>query len=611
MASPIEWIFDELPPSGARRGGEPAEHAFGHGLETFVREVVQNANDQALCEGDLRPQLRMSLRSLEGEALARVRRELDWPRLLEHLRAAGRTPTPAGRRLAEFLAEHEASERLVVCTIEDRNTVGLTGDEDGEHSHFRALCKDTLFSIKSSEAAGGSYGLGKSVLWAFSGLATVVFASQPSQLGKGQRAPRVIGRSELPFHAIDEQGYMGPGWLGVRFERGEGRVRAESIWGARAARKAAALALARDDEVSGTSVMVLGFRDPTRDADEPLEHVAAALRDHAATWFWPAMQSDHRGLSILVDGQPVKPEQHAHLVPFLDAWQRRGDPGTTLASVGDVVRVPIRVELPRARNEAHKHEGTIDLIVRLADEDAESAPRSLVMFRGPGMVVARRDYGRLAGLRPFHAILACGEGREPASPSESDRAIERFLRASEPPGHDRWEVTPAVRDGWMRGYASVLPHVWERVGEALRKLLAPPARIGAPGPDKLRKRFVLGRSGASTGAGAGPLTLRDVEARLEQQHWSFAGRIGSRRRNHAQLVTFELQSCGEDGGRAEPIAIHSLNLEPALPLELVEGRARVELPAGTQTLSFRGRSVELPPLAIGELALRVASEVAR
>lgn len=324
MAKAIEWVFDELPPSGARRGGEPAEYAFGHGLETFVREVVQNANDQALRDAGQRPEVRMSLHSLEGDALAHLHAALDWPNLLEHLRAAGRTPTPTGRRLAEFLAEHEASERLVVCRIEDRHTAGLTGDEDGEHSHFRALCKDTLFSIKSSEAAGGSYGLGKSVLWAFSGLATVVFASQPSQLGKGQRAPRVIGRSELPFHAIDEQGYMGPGWLGVRTERGEGRVRAESIWGARAKSLAAKLELAREADVSGTSVLVLGFRDPTRDADEPLERVVAALREHAATWFWPAMQSDHRGLAIHVDAEPVRAETYRRLAAAQRAGHQAG-----------------------------------------------------------------------------------------------------------------------------------------------------------------------------------------------------------------------------------------------------------------------------------------------
>ena len=37
----VRWVFDPLPASGARRGGDPSEHAFRHDLETFVREVEQ------------------------------------------------------------------------------------------------------------------------------------------------------------------------------------------------------------------------------------------------------------------------------------------------------------------------------------------------------------------------------------------------------------------------------------------------------------------------------------------------------------------------------------------------------------------------------------------
>ena len=59
------WIFDQLPPSGARRGGDPSEHAFRHDLETFVREVVQNANDQSLG----RPEVHFALMELSGAEL--------------------------------------------------------------------------------------------------------------------------------------------------------------------------------------------------------------------------------------------------------------------------------------------------------------------------------------------------------------------------------------------------------------------------------------------------------------------------------------------------------------------------------------------------------------
>ena len=45
----LKWIFDPLPPSGAIQGGIPIAHVLGPdmGIDTFVREVLQNSLDQA------------------------------------------------------------------------------------------------------------------------------------------------------------------------------------------------------------------------------------------------------------------------------------------------------------------------------------------------------------------------------------------------------------------------------------------------------------------------------------------------------------------------------------------------------------------------------------
>lgn len=73
-----------MPPSGARRGGNPAEHAFRADLATFVREVVQNANDQA----QLRPKVCFRYVSLEGKERERFLGALRWDELQPHLKAA-------------------------------------------------------------------------------------------------------------------------------------------------------------------------------------------------------------------------------------------------------------------------------------------------------------------------------------------------------------------------------------------------------------------------------------------------------------------------------------------------------------------------------------------
>src|SRR5690606_5645898 len=141
--------------------------------------------------------------------------------------------------------------------------------------------------------------------------------------------------------------------------------------------------------------------------------------------------------------------------------------------------------------------GTVRLIVRLAhpQEDGQHL-NHVAMFRGAGMVVKYLDRSRFALGRPYHAVLACGLGREPDAPTDEDSAIEAFLRAAEPPGHDEWISTPALKEGWHQGYAKALTQLDNRINETLRELLAPALEHGSAGPDLLRKRFPFGAKGA-------------------------------------------------------------------------------------------------------------------
>ena len=94
VSSPT-WIFDDLPPSGARRGGDPSEHAFKQDLDTFVREVIQNANDQSRGH----PEVLFSFKELSGPELTAFQHALDWATLTEHIRATACLAQAAPRRL--------------------------------------------------------------------------------------------------------------------------------------------------------------------------------------------------------------------------------------------------------------------------------------------------------------------------------------------------------------------------------------------------------------------------------------------------------------------------------------------------------------------------------
>ena len=624
----FRWVFDQLPPSGARRGGDPSSHAFRHDLETFVREVVQNANDQAVSW----PEVRFRFVELREAALERFLEAVSWATLEPHLEAAARTA--GGAELGEMLATMRSERRLLLLRVEDRNTEGLTGLEASGESHFRALCKDTLYSHKPSEAAGGSYGLGKSVLWAFSGLSAVVFNSVLLMHAAGQRSPRLIGRAELPSHGTEARAvpggqiwFSGSGWLGQP-TRVRAAERAESVWAQDAERLGEALHIGREDH-PGTSILILGFRDPTSERVDAIDDLLLRVRAAAVRSFWPAMTMSRRRLRVRLGQGPGDAGGHGadhgaggerdelvdvgseRLVrPFVEAFGRRGEPDEELVEPGDVVVRRLGIELPARRGGPAGQEGFADLVVRLApDGAADPLLGHVALFRGPGMVVRYWDRRRLTlGMRPFHALLICGVARDPRSPSVEDQAMDRFLRDAEPPGHDDWLSTPRLKQHYQRGYASALKRLKDRVDGELRKLLVARPTQGSKGPDRLQKRFPIGRLGAKGEGPPSPFRFRQVQARFDGERWLFEGVIEPLRAEVAWRAELALHELGDDGEELDAVPIASLAIgeqdgeaDGEVGHALVAGVARIDAPAGTRRLAFRGASCDLTTLVPGEL----------
>ncbi|HJL19748.1 MAG TPA: hypothetical protein RMH99_29060 [Sandaracinaceae bacterium LLY-WYZ-13_1] len=601
----IRWVFDELPPSGARRGGDPSEHAFRRDLESLVREVIQNANDQAISW----PRVAFRLRELRGEALARYLDALRWDTLRPHLEGAAEAR--GGGSLGAFLTELEERGRLLVLDVEDRGTVGLTGAESEGDSHFRALCKDTLYSHKASESAGGSYGLGKSVLWTFSGISTVLFNSELMETRPGQVSPRLIGRAELPSHAAAERWYTGSGWFG-RARKVDRGLRAESVWAEEAESRARTLHLARPREQPGTTIQIVGFRDPTRE-DETAEALGARIAGASVRYFWPAMAS-RRGLRVRVGDDEIDVDAHREVAPFVRCLRELDRAGTSLERPGDVARRTLPIDVPARRDGSPAVTGHVDLVVRLASDRERGDPRAnhVAMFRGPGMVVRYWDRrGLTVGMRAFHAVLLAGEARHGRRATAEDRAIEQFLRAAEPPGHDEWRRTPALREAYKPGWGTSLERFHRRVTEALRELLAPRVTQGEKGPDRLQRRFPIGPRG-SKGSAPSAFHFSRLSARFDGDRWHFAGAVEPVEKGRPWHAEIRLQELGDDGSPLEPIAVASIAVEREEGrAEVRDGRAQIAADATVRALAFRGVSGSLadrfdPP---GELGFEVTGRL--
>ena len=562
----IDWVFEPLGPHGARDAGDPAKHAFTQDTETFVREVLQNSVDQSLKES---MEVVFRFTELTGDELELFNEAIQWQTLHTHLSGVVESDTESGRTMEQFL--DGLDDELLLLTIEDRHTTGLEGPEEGGTSNFTALCKDRLYSHKDDTTAGGSYGLGKSVLWAFSGFSTVLFNSNLNDCPADQENPRLIGRSLLPSHQVGqhdaEMGYRGPGWFG-RCTQTDAGEKAESIWGKTAQRLSSALYLDRD-VAPGTSILIPGFRDPTDDKSKDTSTFIDEFQRASAKYFWPAIV-DNSSLQVSVEANGTSGRVSATTIdefePFVECFEQQDSGTGEFERPGDIVSEDIEVEIPNKRDGTGVPTGSVTLVVRLAGEsDSPKLQNHIARFRGTGMVVDYQQKRRLPlGSHNFHACLVCGTAK--TNVTDADREIDEFLRAAEPPSHKEWTSTEALKQRYQRGYSAAIDKLERDVNDALKNLITPSVEKGERGPDRLRKRFPIGRrSGGPPGGGVKQsIGVNGMRAVFVEDRWEFDATMYLKDSKNVESweSTIELWSVGEDGTRLEELSIESIHVSP-------------------------------------------------
>ncbi|MAG54893.1 MAG: hypothetical protein CMJ83_01235 [Planctomycetes bacterium] len=491
-----DWKFRNTPPDGERRGGDLAAMSFERDLETFVREVLQNSHDAAY---DAAEGVTVTFRfeELRGEEKAAFLEAASWSVLSEHLRASVQS-LPV---LRESIRRTEKSDApLRVLGVHDGEALGLSGPERGTQGRFAMFARNKLLSEKRGADAGGSFGLGKSVFWTFSGWHTVFAYSLPVGEAEQPESPRFVGVSQLPYHEIGRENFDGPGWYG-RLKGIPTRRYADSV------RRPAApfvqrLRLDREPEWNtGTSVLIPDFLPPE---GGDTASIGRLIAEAAARWFWPLLARDRLSVFVEVNGERerVDPGRHEALAPWLHlaGIQERGAwRGNTFRRTLSL-KIPNVHEVHRGRDEFVHHrktevESALEVAVVQADDLPKEGAGSIALLRGSGMVVkimpVRAD-------RPFFGLvragLALGEGG-------ARRIVEQFMRAAEPPSHNDWVKTaPKLADLYGPGYKGTLDGLPRRIRETAALLIR--SRDAARTPDALpnilKKTLHLG-SGKSPG----------------------------------------------------------------------------------------------------------------
>ncbi|WP_330333667.1 helix-turn-helix domain-containing protein [Streptomyces sp. NBC_00536] len=499
-AQPITWHHRLAHRDGGREYGNAAAFAFEASLAVLAREAVQNSLDERL--DPTRPvRVRFTLQELTGETLSTFLAALKWNELKPHYEAAAESRQKVGRILTEGLRALREESSLLLLRVDDYNAAGLTGPEYGD-GRFAAVVRRQLDSHKRNDRAGGSFGLGKATLWAASRLGLVLINSTLSENHEGRTARRVIGRLDLPWREVEGIAYAGPAWLGEPDTEKERESVSRSWWADE--RDVAALRLDRDGDDPGTSFLVVGAHDAAGGSDT-LEDMHQVLSAALADNFWAAMTSGGstppmleasvralRNEETLVAERRVDPHDHHPALARAFRAHLDGETVAELTAADQVAAAEVRFDVPAPRSAgrgaapaAHR---AVLLVTPASDTDEEHS--RIVCMRGTRMTVTtRRPRGLGLGIDPFQAVLLAGFATGDDGPEA--RAAEAFLRAAEPPEHDRWGATEELTALYPNAPRR-LTDLNTRMDTALRGVVGRGvARGDALGPEVLRSMLRL------------------------------------------------------------------------------------------------------------------------
>lgn len=453
-------------------------------VQTVMRESIQNSIDAARLGSG--PSVMIRVRTLREDELAVLRSDVF-------------TQLPEERESRSKLGKCLAGPSVRVMEICDFNTTGLGGPlsadipADRESPDFVNFVRNVGVP-RDTDQGGGTYGYGKTMLYAMSGCATILLDTMTSHRGLKER--RFMGcHLGAAFDGSMPDGtkrrFTGRHWWGDCDRAGA----VDPVRGDSAVDLAGRVGLPpRGEADSGTSVMIL---DPQFDGDEDEQAICDDLVETLLWNFWPRMIDSTPGERRL--NVTIEMEGRTHPMPRPEDFP----PLDLYASALEQIRhSPEQAEAiccgrPKA------------LLGRLAFNMGLRGERWGPATRENSSVPAQS--AAIALMRPVELVVRYIEGTHfPDDRYEwagvfvcsDEPPVEHAFARAEPPAHDDW-----LYDNLPKGNDKTWVKVGlERLRDRARNYAMPPSNITddqEKGPSLARTATLLGKM-LGEGEGQGP-----------------------------------------------------------------------------------------------------------
>ena len=394
MSKSISVYFPQL--NGGEEVGfnDAGVEQFKHDrIESLMRECTQNSTD-ALDKTTNSKTVRMEFKLLDipiAELPGLTELKIHLKSCLDYVSV--KEVEDNERKSQQFFknAVELLSKKTIPCLlIRDYNTTGLYGDDDDRNGKWFSLVRARGSSNKSSDTAGGSFGIGKSAPFACSALRTVFYSTKY----KGKCA--LQGKSVLITHLDDKKKQtQGVGFIGITTENKNIAIREESQIPEFLKRNG-----------NGTDILIVGFTEK-----DWIGKIKIAGLKH----FWPALELnkvrfeiDDNKEKIVIDKSNLDSElskisfkASEEKIPDYLATFRKGE----------------------KKNLSVKNAGGCDFSVTLSDGNQDYTNK-VCCFRNNAMVI---EYMNINIGGNFNGVFHC----------DNDTGSKIF-REMEPPRHDKW-----------------------------------------------------------------------------------------------------------------------------------------------------------------------------